>query len=126
MLASMLVIIFYARHPNLPSLGAILILIYPATEVIFSLVRRLYRGTSPYHPDTEHIHLKIFQFFRAQSTFKKVANAIVTPLLSIFWLFPLIVIPWVYQKPAYIIIASIFFVMFYLYIYKKLIYLTKI
>jgi hypothetical protein len=52
--------------------------------------------------------------------FKKFANAIVTPVLSIFWLFPLIFLPWVYQKPAYIIIACIFFVMAYLYIYKKL------
>ena len=119
-ISSMLVIIFYARHPNLPSLGAVLILIYPATEVIFSLVRRLLNGTSPYHPDKEHMHLKIFQFFRAEPTFKRVANTIVTPLLSIFWLFPLIVMPWVYQKPAYIIIASLFFVMAYLYIYKKL------
>ena len=120
MISSMLIIIFYARHPNLPSLGAVLILIYPATEVIFSLVRRLLNGTSPYRPDKEHMHLKIFQFFRAESTFKRVANTIVTPLLSIFWLFPLIVMPWVYQKPAYIIIASLFFVMAYLYIYKKL------
>ena len=120
MLSSMLVIIFYGRHPNLPSLGAVLILIYPATEVIFSLARRLLRGVSPYHPDVDHMHLKIFQFFRVQPAFKKVANAIVAPLLSIFWLYPLIVLPWVYQKPAYIIIASIFFVMAYLYVYKKL------
>ena len=120
MISSMLTIIFYARHTNLPSLGAVLILIYPATEVIFSLIRRLSNGVSPHHPDVDHLHLKIFQFFRPQPMFKKVANAIVTPLLSIFWLFPLIVLPWVYQKPAYIIIACIFFVMAYLYIFTKL------
>jgi UDP-N-acetylmuramyl pentapeptide phosphotransferase/UDP-N-acetylglucosamine-1-phosphate transferase len=48
--AAILVIISYARHPELPTIGAVLILIYPTTEVIFSFFRRLLSDQSTIHP----------------------------------------------------------------------------
>ena len=94
LIISMLTIIFFGRHPEISPWGAVLILVYPATEVLFSLLRRAIKGVSIYHADTSHLHLKFFHFFRPQPGYKKIANALVTPILSPLWLFPLIAISW--------------------------------
>jgi UDP-N-acetylmuramyl pentapeptide phosphotransferase/UDP-N-acetylglucosamine-1-phosphate transferase len=113
LIVSMLTIILFGRHPEISPWGAVLILIYPATEVVFSLLRRVIRGVSIFHADTAHLHLKLFHFFRPQPNYKKIANALVTPTLSVLWLFPLIAITWVYQKPLFIFIAILIFLICY-------------
>jgi UDP-N-acetylmuramyl pentapeptide phosphotransferase/UDP-N-acetylglucosamine-1-phosphate transferase len=119
LIVSMLTIIFYARHPEISPWGAVLILIYPATEVVFSALRRIIKGTSILQADTAHLHLKIFHFFRPQPTYKKIANSLVTPVLSCLWLFPLLTISWVYHKPLLIWVAIILFLSLYLFLYFK-------
>ena len=113
LIISMLTIILFGRHPEISPWGAVLILIYPATEVVFSLLRRALKGASIFHADTAHLHLKFFHFFRPQSAYKKIANALVTPILSPLWLFPLIAISWIYLKPIFIFIAILLFVLCY-------------
>jgi UDP-GlcNAc:undecaprenyl-phosphate/decaprenyl-phosphate GlcNAc-1-phosphate transferase len=113
LIISMLTIILFGRHPEISPWGAVLILVYPVTEVVFSLLRRMLNGVSIYHADTLHLHLKLFHFFRPQPHYKKLANALVTPALSGLWLFPLLSITWVYQKPFYIWIAVILFIALY-------------
>ena len=49
----------------------------------------------------------------SQPQFKKLANALVTPILSGLWLFPLLAITWVYQKPLFIWITVILFITLY-------------
>ena len=117
LIVSMLTIILFGRHPEISPWGAVLILIYPTTEVVFSLLRRMVKGVSIYHADTAHLHLKLFHFFRPQPHYKKIANALVTPALSGLWLFPLLAITWVYQKPLFIWIAVFLFVMLYSLLY---------
>jgi UDP-N-acetylmuramyl pentapeptide phosphotransferase/UDP-N-acetylglucosamine-1-phosphate transferase len=117
---AILTILFFARHPELPTINAILILIYPATELIFSLSRRLLAKRSPYHADTEHLHMKLFLIFRPNSIFKKIANALVMPVMFFLWAFPLITLPWVYQKPFFIIVSILIFIFSYVYLYFKI------
>jgi UDP-GlcNAc:undecaprenyl-phosphate GlcNAc-1-phosphate transferase len=117
LIISMLTIIFFGRHPEISPWGAVLILIYPATEVLFSLLRRAIKGVSIYHADRSHLHLKFFHFFRPQPGYKKIANALVTPILSPLWLFPLIAISWTYHKPIFILIAIILFILIYCLLY---------
>jgi UDP-GlcNAc:undecaprenyl-phosphate GlcNAc-1-phosphate transferase len=117
LIVSMLTIILFGRHPEISPWGAALILIYPATEVVFSLLRRMARGVPIYHADTAHLHLKLFHFFRPQPAYKKIANALVTPILSPLWLFPLIATSWAYQKPFFILIAIVLFVLSYGFLY---------
>ena len=81
------------------------------------MLRRAIKGVSIYHPDTAHLHLKYYNFFIPQTTYKKVANALVTPTLSGLWLLPLITIPWVYQNTFYIIIVIILFILLYSFLY---------
>ena len=120
LIVSILTIILFGRHPEISPWGAVLILIYPATEVLFSLLRRMVRGVSIYHADTAHLHLKLFHFFRPQPHYKKIANALVTPALSGLWLFPLLSITWVYQKPFFIWMAVILFIALYGLLYALL------
>ncbi len=120
LIVSMLTIILFGRHPEISPWGAVLILIYPATEVVFSLLRRAIKGISIYQPDRFHLHLKFFHFFTPQPGFKKMANALVTPVLSPLWLFPLITISWFYHKPLFILIAIILFVLSYCILYAVL------
>ena len=117
LIISMLTIILFGRHPEISPWGAVLILIYPVTEVVFSLLRRMVKGVSIYHADTAHLHLKLFHFFRPQPHYKKIANALVTPSLSGLWLFPLLTITWVYQKPLFIWISIILFTTLYSLLY---------
>ena len=111
---SLITIIFFGRHPDLSPWGGLLILIYPATEVAFSFMRRVVKGNSAFHPDTEHLHLKLFYYFKSNPQLKKIANALVSPSLFLLWLYPLASFPWVYNKPSFISIAIILFVINYL------------
>ena len=117
---AILTILFFVRHPELPTINAILILIYPATELVFSLSRRLLAKRSPYHADTEHLHMKLFLVFRPNSNFKKIANALVMPVMFFLWAFPLITLPWVFQKPFFILAAIFIFIFSYVYLYFKI------
>jgi UDP-N-acetylmuramyl pentapeptide phosphotransferase/UDP-N-acetylglucosamine-1-phosphate transferase len=113
LIVSMLTIILFGRHPEISPWGGALILIYPATEVSFSLLRRMVKGVSIYHPDKAHLHLKLFHFLRPLPHYKKIANALVTPILSPLWLFPLLAISWFYQKSLFIWIAIVLFILLY-------------
>jgi UDP-N-acetylmuramyl pentapeptide phosphotransferase/UDP-N-acetylglucosamine-1-phosphate transferase len=117
LIVSMLTIILFGRHPEISPWGAVLILIYPVTEVVFSLLRRMVKGVPIYLPDTAHLHLKLFHFFKPQPHYKKIANALVTPALSALWLLPLLTISWVNQKALFIWIAIILFITLYLILY---------
>jgi UDP-GlcNAc:undecaprenyl-phosphate GlcNAc-1-phosphate transferase len=113
LICSMLTVILFGRHPELSPWGAVLILIYPATEVVFSLLRRFIKGVSIYRADTYHLHLKFFYFFRPLPYYKKIANALVTATLTPLWIFPVILISWVYQKSLFILVAILLFVLCY-------------
>jgi len=117
LMVSMLTIILFGRHPEISPWGAVLILIYPVTEVIFSLLRRLVNGTSIYHADKAHLHLKLFHFFRPQHHYKKIANALVAPILSPMWLFSPFIISWCYHNSLLIHAGIFLFIAFYISVY---------
>jgi len=120
LILSMLTIILFGRHPEISPYAAVLILIYPVTEIVFTMVRRALRGASIFRPDTLHLHLKLFYFLRPQPAYKKIANALVMPALSALWLFPLLTITWTYQKPFFVVAAIVIFVGLYLSLYVML------
>lgn len=117
LMISMLTIILFGRHSELSPWGAVLILIYPIMEIIFSILRRIVSGTSIFNADKAHLHLKMFYFFKLQPDYKQIANALVTLSLSGLWLFPLLAIPWVYPNPFFIWIAIILFMTLYVAVY---------
>ena len=86
---STLAIYLFARNDELPSWGAILILFYPVTEVIFSFIRKaLVQKKTPFAPDTEHLHLKLFFVLKKGISANWIANSFVAPCLALIWLMP--------------------------------------
>ena len=120
LILSMLTIILFGRHPEISPYAAALILIYPVVEVVFSLLRRMIRGASIFRADTLHLHLKLFYFLRPIPPYKKIANALVMPALSALWIFPLLAITWVFQKPLFIVAAIVIFMTLYMTLYMTL------
>ncbi|MFM1755359.1 MAG: hypothetical protein RL621_263 [Bacteroidota bacterium] len=114
---SLITIIFFGRHSDISPWGGLLVLIYPATEVAFSFLRRVIKGNSAFQPDLDHLHLKLFYFFKPKPHFKKIANAIVLPCLSLLWLYPFIAISLVNDNPSLINKMAGLFVIGYLILY---------
>jgi UDP-N-acetylmuramyl pentapeptide phosphotransferase/UDP-N-acetylglucosamine-1-phosphate transferase len=117
LILAMFTIIFFGRHPEISPWGGVLILIYPAIEVVLSLLRRFASGISVFKPDTAHLHLKLYNFFKLQTTHKKMANSLVMPTLGVLWLFPLIAVTFTYKKPDFILISILLFIIIYAIIY---------
>ena len=119
-LTGMVTIMFFGCHVNLSPWFAVLILIYPMTEVAFSITRRLYRNQPVFAPDIKHIHIKIFYFLRRIPETKRVANPSVTALLAVLWTYPLIVTPWAFKKPLLIIPFIFIFLIVYGALYRAI------
>jgi UDP-N-acetylmuramyl pentapeptide phosphotransferase/UDP-N-acetylglucosamine-1-phosphate transferase len=117
-LTGMITIMFFGRHSEISPWFPVLILIYPMTEVAFSMVRRLYRGKPVFRPDTKHLHIKIFYFLRKIPQMKHYANPTVMPLLSVLWVYPLIVTPWAFKKPILILPFILIFFVVYGFLYR--------
>ncbi len=119
-LTGIISILFFGRHLDLSPWFAVLILIYPMTEVTFSIIRRLYRGQPVFAPDLKHLHIKIFYFLRRIPEMKRVANPSVAPLLAILWIYPLIVTPWAFKKPLLITPFILIFLIVYGALYRAI------
>ena len=90
---------FFAKHQELLTWSALLILFYPSMEVFFSFFRKIMQKKSPFQPDAHHLHLKIFFFFK--KFFKnqpRRANNLVMPFLTFFWFLPPLLAALFYQN----------------------------
>jgi UDP-GlcNAc:undecaprenyl-phosphate/decaprenyl-phosphate GlcNAc-1-phosphate transferase len=102
------VINFFGTYDSLSSWNAVLILFYPIIEVIYSVVRKVIQKKSPFYPDRYHLHLKIYKKLNKFFITPKVANAFTTLVLSVFWLSPPILLPFVmYSQSAIFLTISV-------------------
>lgn len=118
--SSLLLIVLFSRNPELNYSLIFLVLIYPLTEVIFTFFRRFFAGIKISNPDRKHLHLLIFDIFRPISHLKKYANNAVAPSLSFLWLYPLVLLPFVYKHNMYITLSIASFIFIYLFLYKNI------
>ena len=101
------------------------ILLYPVFETIFSWLRRIIDGTSPFQPDQLHLHSLIYNFFEKNnysylnSEKKNQLSSIIILLLQL--LFNFLVISLASETPHFII-AILTFIIIYIVIYS---YLSK-
>ena len=119
-LSSALIIYFFNAYPQLLSWQAILILIYPVTEVIYTFVRRLGAGLSPLEADNKHLHTFLYQFLTQKIISKKYANNLATCCMCPFLIFgPIanLVLP---MNPISIFMAIVFYIFLYIGSYKYL------
>ena len=111
-------ILLMSRNPELLNWSAVCILSYPIIEVIFSFTRKIYSKTSPFYPDNKHLHLKLYFTLNARIKNPLIANSFVAPFLSLIWLMPLVLLPWIYTNKLLILFAVSMQIIIYLLFYK--------
>lgn len=85
---AVLVIMFFGRNSDFLTWQAILILVYPSFEIIFTITRRLCCKKSVFKADSKHLHHKIFNLLNRLNI--RFANALSAIILLPLWSFPVI------------------------------------
>lgn len=107
-------IYLFGKHHSLLSWTAVLIIFYPAMEVLFSFIRKLLQKKSPLKPDPYHLHLKLFNYFNSSSVNKPlVANNLVAPTICFLWVLPPLASVVFYKSLFLTLFALIFFIATY-------------
>jgi UDP-GlcNAc:undecaprenyl-phosphate GlcNAc-1-phosphate transferase len=116
-LAATLVIEFFNSHQELFSWNAILILIYPIFELLFTISRRLIIGKKVLLPDTFHIHSLVYKIVNDKLSFKdNFKNSIATILLLPLYIYgPISFL--IFNDSFNVVLISVFF---YCFIYSVL------
>ena len=117
---SLLTIIILSEHPEVPTWVAVLILFYPAFELLFSIIRKLTEHKSPMQPDPHHLHLKTFHMLKNQVMRPRVSNSLVTPYLAIIWGGPFILLVWVKDSLIMTLLSIVLMIIIYLGLYWSL------
>ena len=107
---------------NLNSWGAILLIFYPCTEVLFSTIRKLLQGKSPLKPDNEHLHIKLYYMLKGPSERNLEFNSFTTLCLMPFWFCSCIAVVWVhfysFLAIYFIFIMAVIYTYYYVFIPK--------
>jgi UDP-GlcNAc:undecaprenyl-phosphate GlcNAc-1-phosphate transferase len=119
------VINFFGTYEFISSWNAGLIFFYPTAEVIYSAIRKLWQKKSPFHPDREHLHLKVFDILNTAMNKPRLANNLTTLFLALLWLAPPLILPWVYDSQAMIFISILILSLIYLILNKVIPARTK-
>ena len=83
------IIMLFERNVEAPTLLALLVLAYPITEIIFSIIRKSFKKFSPMEPDNLHLHQIIYNRLNGE---KKFRNNLASLLMAFFWLSPLLLV----------------------------------
>jgi UDP-N-acetylmuramyl pentapeptide phosphotransferase/UDP-N-acetylglucosamine-1-phosphate transferase len=78
-------IIFFGKHPEFLTWQAILILFYPAFELIFTVIRRVKHKNSPLQADRLHLHQLLFQILYNLFNNQNLSNALTAIILMPLW-----------------------------------------
>lgn len=108
------IINFFGNYPFISSWNAVLIFFYPIAEVLYSVTRKLYQKKSPFFPDREHLHLKIFDIINSSLNRPKLSNNLTTLFLSFFWLSPPLLLPWVFDNQLLIFAMILMYFLIYI------------
>lgn len=114
-----IVIVLYARHDDLSPYSAILILIYPCFEVLFSVIRKLLKSESPFLPDANHLHTLVFKMINKNLKQKNLIfkNSFTTVILFPLWLIPSVLTIKFYNDLKIVLLCIFIYLIFYLILY---------
>ena len=115
--------------PNFSPWGVFLMIIYPATDIIFSVFRRIYSSKSPLKADNLHLHSLLYKAINKTFTShsKNVINSASGFLITIFASVPVFLS--VYFKGAYPItyyFSLVYFVVYIITYYFLIKYLVRV
>lgn len=94
---AIIVIIFFGKHAEFLTWQAILILFYPAFELLFTIIRRLLTNKNPLKADRLHLHQLIFKILYFTNKNNILSNALTTTVLLPLWGFAFL---WIFINGA--------------------------
>lgn len=108
--------IFYLDKGNF--INIILINIYPFFETIFSLIRKLKLGRSPFIPDGEHLHMLVFYHLKNNLSLQNnFINSLTGLVIALFYSFYISSIFLFIENSIYKFVSILFFIFFYIIFY---------
>jgi UDP-N-acetylmuramyl pentapeptide phosphotransferase/UDP-N-acetylglucosamine-1-phosphate transferase len=117
----LLTLYLFGKNSFILSWLAVLILIYPCMELLFSFIRKKFLNSSnPFDPDKNHLHTKI-AIYLSNKIRSKYANPLGTILLIIFWLSPTIFTYYFFNDVLLIFSFILFFVILYIFIFMLIV-----
>ncbi len=118
---SYLLISYYLNNQSISPFFIILLLWYPSFENLFSLIRKLNIGRSPFKPDQNHLHQLIFNYLKNKKIISK--NFINSLSGNILILYNLVIFYFASLKPEntqYQILFIILNIIIYCFVYLRL------
>ena len=116
-------IYLFGQYDNLLSWNAILILVYPSIELLFSFIRKkFFENKSTFTADAKHLHSLIYRYINKQKS-KFNNNSIVTLYLLPFIAAPLLIY---FSYDEIFAVLFIIFIIFFIYIMMYLYLLLKL
>ncbi len=123
-----LALLLVMRNPQVSTWYAVLLLIYPTFETLFSVYRRMFvRGKSPAMPDGIHLHSLIFRRIVQWAVGRKEAralmrrNSMTSPYLWLFSLMAVIPATIFWRYTGVLIFFCFLFVMTYVWLYARIV-----
>jgi len=123
-----LTVLLVMRNPQVSTWYAVLLLIYPAFETIFSAYRRLFlRGQSPGTPDGIHLHSLIFRRVvlwavgGRDARAMNLRNAMTSPYLWLLSLMAVVPATAFWRHTWVLMVLSLLFVMSYVWLYARIV-----
>jgi len=123
-----LVVLLIARNPSVSAWYAVLLLIYPVVETIFSMYRRKFvRGVSPGLPDGVHLHMLIFKRLVRWTVGRRDArsitrrNAMTSPYLWLLSLMGVIPATLLWSHTWILVLFSVVFISSYVWLYAQIV-----
>jgi UDP-N-acetylmuramyl pentapeptide phosphotransferase/UDP-N-acetylglucosamine-1-phosphate transferase len=120
-----LIIIFYHNNPTISPFFILVLLWYPAFEILFSIIRKLIQKKSPFKPDSLHLHQLIFLAFNKKKEKKRYFNNLTSITINFFnFMFYFSGSFFIYSTKKLILLIFLYSLS-YLFIYKSLYKLQK-
>lgn len=116
-ITGILLIKLFALNDQINTWCLILVVSYPIIEVIFSSLRKIFSGYSPFQADHKHIHIKLFFALSKNKENANLINGLVSICLMPLWILPLGMVAWIDRLPILIFVAVFIQLMIYLLYY---------
>tara|TARA_B100000767_G_C19769599_1_gene539279 strand:+ start:198 stop:1238 length:1041 start_codon:yes stop_codon:yes gene_type:complete len=121
-----LIITFHQNNLAVSPFFVLLLLWYPAFEILFSIVRKLILKKSPFKPDSYHLHQLIFLAFNKKREKKRYFNNLTSITINFFnFIFYFTGSFYIYSTKKLIVLIFLYSIS-YLVIYKFLYKFTKV
>lgn len=110
------------RNPDVSPWVSLLVLAYPVTETLVSIVRRVRRGMKPYRPDQHHLHMLVHRRFASRMAKAWGNGDLANPITgALMWTLPttsLILVTWIPYSQKTSLIALAAFILCYALLYQ--------